>query len=759
MKNNSIVHGFGRCMIMLLVFIIPKTSISQQPQSSVKLFDNESKSAIRGAIFKYGKQSGRSDGNGIVTLNYEQNKTLYLSHTSYGQWSMSDTQVQEAITKGLIYKEPEVFSLLPVTILEVRNKTNEKRVLTVEKPDGLSHDAGQFLSQLPEFSGIRKSGSYGYDPVLRGFKYDQLNIVIDGAQSAAAACPNRMDPPISQVALNMIEQVEILKGPYSLRYGNSFGGVINFTSQPAVFSEQYLVKGRISGGYESNGNVARSEGMVDLSDKALNLKLFGSYAKGYDYCDGDGEMVPANFLRGSFGSNLGIKLNEKQVVSLSATRNFARDTEFPALGMDLISDDTWLLNGRHTYNLSRKNLKSWNTTFYTSLVDHLMNNSLRIASPRSMDMETPAKTQTYGARTEGYYKFNNNRFYLGADFKQSRAQGNRTREFLTGVNAGKVIVDKAWQDGQVTNTGFFGEYQLPLGYLTLSLSGRIDFNSASASDLSADYIKLYPQTTIKQVNPGISAGAIRSFGKGFSASLWLGRVQRSGSLSERYINYLAIGLDPYEVVGDPQIKPEINNQMDLIFEYKSRNTTINTTLFGAYLQNLISAEIVPGLTPKLVTSPGVRQVMNIAEAMKSGFEISWTQKLGFGLQNRLGIAYTYGQNLVLNEPLPEIAPLDFRYILSGLYLNNTIRPEIQLRHVLEQNRISKDFGEIKSPSFTVVDVNIKYTLSKAFNLSLGVNNLLDEAYFEHLNRSIAGTAKRPIFSPGRNFFAMLTINF
>jgi iron complex outermembrane receptor protein len=78
---------------------------------------------------------------------------------------------------------------------------------------------------------------------------------------------------------------------------------------------------------------------------------------------------------------------------------------------------------------------------------------------------------------------------------------------------------------------------------------------------------------------------------------------------------------------------------------------------------------------------------------------------------------------------------------------------------LEQNRISKDFGEIKSPSFTVVDVNIKYTLSKAFNLSLGVNNLLDEAYFEHLNRSIAGTAKRPIFSPGRNFFAMLTINF
>jgi iron complex outermembrane receptor protein len=159
-------------VIVLLIFIIPVTSFSQQPKNSIKLIDNESKSAIVGAIYKYGNQSGRSDENGIVILNYEPNKPLYLSHTSYGQWSLSDTQVYKAISIGIVYRENEVFSLLPVTILEVRTKENEKRLIYVEKHDGLVHDAGQFLSQLPEFSGIRKSGNYGYDPVLRGFKYD-----------------------------------------------------------------------------------------------------------------------------------------------------------------------------------------------------------------------------------------------------------------------------------------------------------------------------------------------------------------------------------------------------------------------------------------------------------------------------------------------------------------------------------------------------------------------------------------------------------
>lgn len=759
MRFIQLRSGFRWVAVVIFIVITPMVSQSQSAQSRIKILDQDSKSAISGVAFKYNHQNGVSDSNGEISILYETGNSLFLSHTSYGQWSLSDREVLEAIKVGAINKEEIVIGLLPVTILAVRPKSNEIKSLAIGQHDGLLHDAGQFLSQLPEFSGIRKSANYGFDPVLRGFKYDQLTVVVDGAQSSYAACPNRMDPSVSQIALNMMEQIEILKGPYSLRYGNAFGGVINFTTLPTAFSEKTDISGRISGGYETNGNVLRTEGMLNLSKKVINLKFFGSFAQGDDYLDGTGTTIPADFLRGSFGTKLGVKLGGKQIIHVSATRNFARDTEFPSLAMDLITDDTWLLNAQHELKLNGEKLKLWNTTAYASLVDHLMDNSLRIIVPRTMNVETPANTQTYGGRTEGLFKFGKRVLYLGADFKQSMAQGNRQRAMLTGPMTGKTLIDKVWQDSQVSNVGLFSEFQLPMGSSTLFLSGRIDLNQASADDLSAEFIKIYPETDVTQINPGISAGLIHNFGKAYSVGLWLGRVQRSGSISERYINYLTIGLDPYEVVGNPQIKPEVNNQMDFVLGYKTLKTTFNFTLFGAYLQNYISAEINPALTPRLATSPGVRQVTNISEGIKTGFEFSWIQKLVAGMQHQLAIAYTYGHNLVIDEPLPEIAPLDFRYTISGVYLKDRLRPELQFRHVLEQNRNSKVFGEQASPAFTLVDVNVKYRISRIFNWSIGVNNLFDSAYYEHLSRSIPGTAKRPIFAPGRNFFSTVTVNF
>ncbi|MEZ5022434.1 MAG: TonB-dependent receptor plug domain-containing protein [Chitinophagales bacterium] len=81
------------------------------------------------------------------------------------------------------------------------------------------------------------------DPVLRGFKYDQLNIVMDGVQSATAACPNSRIPPTSQMAPNMLDRIEILKGPHALRYGSGFGGTINFISNPNVSLNAHLCTG------------------------------------------------------------------------------------------------------------------------------------------------------------------------------------------------------------------------------------------------------------------------------------------------------------------------------------------------------------------------------------------------------------------------------------------------------------------------------------------------------------------------------------
>ena len=125
----------------------------------------------------------------------------------------------------------------------------------------------------------------------------------------------------------------------------------------------------------------------------------------------------------------------------------------------------------------------------------------------------------------------------------------------------------------------------------------------------------------------------------------------------------------------------------------------------------------------------------------------------------MSLAYTYAQDLEREEPLPEIAPLDMRYRLSGSYLKNKLRPEVALRHVIKQDRISSEFGETVTPAFTILDVSVAYQFNKVFSMSTGVQNVFDQAYYEHLSRSVKGTMSQPIYNPGRNFFISVNMSF
>ena len=290
--------------IVGIVLLYTNIIFAQNTATSIQLLDKDTKATIDGTIYQYNSKFGVSDFHGRINLVLTENDTLLLSHISYGDWSLSPEQLKKAAVTGIIYKNQEVFNLQPVTVIALRPKSANIEQLNLNVQDKLSHDAGSVLNQNPVVNSIRKSANYGFDPVMRGFKYDQLNVVIDGAQCAVAACPNRMDPPTSQIAPNMMEHVEILKGPHSFRYGTSFGGTINFKSNPARFSNERNFYGRFSGSSESNGDIYRSEGVFGISTDIYNIGLFGSWSRGNDYQDGDGNSYNSAFERVSFGANL-----------------------------------------------------------------------------------------------------------------------------------------------------------------------------------------------------------------------------------------------------------------------------------------------------------------------------------------------------------------------------------------------------------------------------------------------------------------------
>lgn len=743
---------------LLFIILIMATIIVNGQSEKICLLDKSNAMPISGATFQYADQNGLSDESGNIEFDLVEGTSMKLSHVSYGEWQLSEAMLKSAIQEGLYFRESLTVNLYPVTVIALRSKFDETETLDLDFQDKMAHDVGALLTQTPAISSIRKSGNYGFDPVLRGFKYDQLNIVLNGAQSAIAACPNRMDPPTSQMSPNMLERIEVLKGPHALRYGSAFGGTINFIPSPLRFSEKLKTYGRLSGGYDSNGEIMRSEGLLGFSSKHYDLSLFGSWSQGKDYKSGDGTTVQADFLRSSFGATLGLKLTEHQQLRLSATANTARDVDFPSLPMDLIEDNTWLFNARHDITFKSGNLKSWNTTLYGSFVDHLMNNLLKSLDPRMLNAETYATTYNYGGRTEGIWGFDNSNLYAGLDYRSDGAEGNRVREFLMGPNAGKTFTDNVWQEGQINKTGLFAEYHLQKKSFKWIISGRLELNTSNISDAAAEYILVYPDTKSTQLNSGISIGGVKTLAYNISIGLWLGRAQRCGNLTERFINYFPVGMDPYELLGNPQLNPEVNNQTDLTFEWKVEKSSVKVDVFAAYLQDMISSVIDTNLKPRLPSSPGVRQYTNLDKAFKTGFEASWSQLLFAGLQHQFSIAYTYAQNLELDEPLPEIAPLDMRYSLIGNYLNNKLRPEVTYRLVLEQSRVSPEYGETTTPGFNLLDVKVAYKINQMFNVTAGIQNLLDENYYEHLSRFVKGT-DIPIYAPGRNIFISLNLNF
>jgi len=733
-------------------------SLHAYTQKNIRLQDKITGKPIADAHYIYNNQTGISNEKGEIIIEPIQEANLLISHVNYGKIEISSSRMIAVIPLGVLNLNPSYISLMPATVIARHQINAESRFVEVDNSDKLSHDAGDFLNQNAFIGGIRKSGSYGFDPVMRGFKYDQLNIVMDNGLRATAACPNRMDPPASQIPLAMVDQVEIIRGPHSLRFGNAFGGTIHFKSSPVSFTDTTKMYGRTSGSYESNGNIFRTEALAGLKGKSYNIALLAAYNEGRDYEDGKGNKIPSSFNRRNMGLSSVFKLSNRQSLKVAANNNYAEDVDFPALNMDLREDNTWLMNIQHKINFHKSTLISISTSFNASFVDHMMDNLGKELNPRKVNAITDATTKNYGVRSEASFEFKRSSLFAGFDFKSEEAEGNRSREMLMGPMAGKTIVDNIWQDSRIRKLGLFGESHFSWDEVYFVASTRFEFNQAESRDKASGFVNTNKEDPSDKLNVSLSLGANYDFSEEVRMGLWFGRAQRSGSLTERFINYLAVDRDPFERIGNTKLKSEINYQIDYNLIWKKKSFELGLNLFNSYLRNYISSQIRPDLTPLMPTAMGVKQYVNIDEAIMRGFEVSWYQKISNQVYHKANIAYTYGKNKDRNQALPEIPPLDFRYALGGNLSKNKFHVELMLRHVIKQARVSYDYGETETPSFNLLGLKGSYSISKRTQFIAGIRNIFDEAYYEHLNRSVKGS-QNAIYAPGRSFYLSLSISF
>lgn len=630
-------------------------------------------------------------------------------------------------------------------------------------------DVGDLLNDMPGFAMIKRGG-YALDPVFRSFKYEQLNVVYDGGVELTHACPNRMDPATTHVNPEEIRKIELIRGPFSVRYGPSMGATINIVTETPFQESADGFGGSLEGGYEFNGNGKSTR--LTLNHQKGNYRFFaGGGLKDYgNYSNGDGKEIPASFKTYDYTLKGGLQAAPDHQIQLTWRQGFVRDVLHAGLMMDTDYDNTSMAVADYQWRPMGATVHEVTAKFYGSYVDHRMSNRLR-PNFKSTESVSDVAATTFGGRVEATLLAGARHWWFaGADMRYMGRTGSRDRlqkvNLMTGEPLAKPLafVDTIWPDASISQTGLFLESRRLLGSRWTLLTGvRTDFVFANAREAEADFDKLYANDLKNDTEINFSATASLAFQptEQWNLQLALGRGVRTANMIERYINHFNVGRDPYEYVGNPKLKPEANNQIEWSVQREGELFEFGFQVFYSYLQDYITARVDSTLKRKFMPTqnPKVsRRFVNLDKAEQMGFEFHAGIQLLRGLNLSGNVAYTYAQNLDWNEPLPEVAPLEATLTLH--YERKIWWAELRGRLVSEQTRVSQIFGEPATPGFETLDFRAGVEPLPGLTLGLGVLNLFDATYWEHLNRAYVNMPEQGIlYEPGRNATVMLKYAF
>jgi len=577
-------------------------------------------------------------------------------------------------------------------------------------------DVGNYLKTTAGIAGVRK-GSVSLDPVVRGFRANQINIVLNDAIKIEGGCPNRMDPVTSHIEAEDVHRIDIIKGPFVLRYGPSIGGTINMITLHPETYEKFEIHTRALYGFETNWNGQREHLTIYGGNKKLLFSCAGGYKYFGNYTAGNDKKISSSFKKYNYNASVGFYPAKNHLINLGYFENHGRDVSYPALPMDEVSDDTRILSMKYNWNNISDKMKLLTVSLYHADVFHVMDNSRR-ANYSTMQAKTIVDALNTGGRTELSMLLNKSLFLnVGADYEQIYKDGTKTMNMIMTMNGLTTVSTKKsniWLNAVIQNTALFAEIKKNAGNFNYIISARGDYNHSYSEDTlvilksDADY---FSHQKSKFINISGSLAAAYIINSSLSLKLILGRGVRSPNMLERYIKYISVGYDNYDYIGNPLLKPETNYQSDMIITYH-HDIIGKFYLNGFYscVFDFISGKKLPPSVamPSTQGALGVKQFTNLDKVYLRGFEFGYTYPVHTRIGMSVMASYTQAfvpvttrysvenkqvvdEKEIKNDPLPEIPPLEGTLKIFYNLLNNSIQPELAYRFVAAQNFVSAAF--------------------------------------------------------------------
>ena len=736
--------------------------------------------------------------DGFYTINQLPKRKMLLQISSVGYKMIVETIDLNLITKeDFIMQESIVeISEIAVTGQSVSAQINKmptpinvittkdlERISSTNIIDALSSQPG--ISQITTGGGISK-------PVIRGLGFNRVVVVNDGVRQEGQQWGDEHGIEIDE---NVINKVEILKGPASLLYGSdAMAGVINMFSLPIL--PQNTMKLNFLANYQTNNGLINysldfvGHKKLFVWDVRYSNKMAHAYQNKYD-----GYVYNSGFSENALTGLLG----------LNSWWGYSHLTlSMYHLTPDIVEGNRDSLTGKFVKPVAFNNINEGNAI--TSTVDLLSykpgipyqqvnhykvvwNNNILIGDGslkanigfqqnRRQEFANILKPDNYGL----YFQLNTLNYSFNFDFPEIRGYNlsvGVSGMYQKSLNLGTEFL--------VPEYGLFDVGGFVIGrksFGKLEISGGIRFDNRAETGNELFVNSSGEKSTVTDPNAtmrfsafsdnfnGISGsiGASLQLHKSWITKLNLSRGFRAPNIAELASNGVHEGTVRYEI-GNPQLKPENSWQLDYELGFNTEHVNAKLNLFANNISGFIYSHklaSVIGGDSILTGFPCFKFDSGNALLVGGEFYIDIHPHPWDWLHFENSFSYVKSQ--LMNQPdstkyLPFtpaakwISDLKTEIKTSGNFLKNTFFT-IGIEHDFKQTNVYSAYNtETPTVAYTLLNASIgtdfmwkKRTL---FSLFINGTNLTDVAYQSHLSRLKYApvnlvTGRTGVFNMGRN---------
>lgn len=657
-----------------------------------------------------------------------------------------------------------------VIIVTAPPVTSTLQVKDAEREVTSAPDGAAFVAKVPG-AALVANGPLSGQVQMHGLFGERILLRING-QRFATGGPNAMDPVMHYAPAALIDRIEVARGISPVRDGPGLGGGVNTLLKQVGFSEgaQLAPQMDVSAQYRSADDSVAVGGVAGLASEHLRYGVIASWEAGEDVRSPIGKLAGTSHRRALYGVQAGMRMGDSEL-SVEYRRQETGRSGNPAFGMDIVFFHTDFAQMGFKGDLAEDVTLEANARY--SGVSHRMDGfTLR---PPMMMRVSDTYADTMGADLALVFGSVTRHVRIGADFEQID-KGYVTYHPTVAANYVHPL-DHAASD----RVGGFIEWRTGLGSVEAELGVRVDRHGA--------------QTGVPRYGPDISAGQ-QSLANAFAATdrdwsgttvdasarfwadlgeftprLTLARKTRAPSLVERFAwlpTEASGGLaDGNIYVGTANLKPETAWIGELGLDWANATAYARPVVYYRRIDDFIQG--VPYDNTPGILNTDVEKVANMSgdstplrwantDAEIWGADLAFGTKLAGPLRLDGVASYVRGKRRDIADNLYRMSPANGRVALTWDMPRWSVSVEGQA--TARQNKVAASNSEARTGGHFLVNLSGHWLVREGLRLDLGVENLFDRYYEEHLagyNRnasSIIGVGKR-LPGTGRSAFARL----